>query len=1318
MMKSVPCLAILFLFPAIPAAAFSDDQQPKKVLIVVEGPTMLKSPAVGDGRQLATLLGHFNVKAKVLGVQEYGRGEMKAHDMTFYIGFHARNPVPDRFVEDVLATDRPVIWLNTGFQECSARPGVRQLFGFTVSRLDSTGEYTLVRMGDRVFQKGEPNLNTIEIADKKKVTVLATAVSAKTQRELPYIVRSGNLLYIADSPFASAGESDRYLLFADMLHDIIGEQHETSHTALIRIEDVNPMENPDRLREVADILSGRGIPFLVGVSPFYVNPGEGVRVSLSDKPEIVDALKYMVQNGGTIVMHGVTHQYKGITGSDYEFWDESTNRPIRDETVESIARKLDMGIQEFMRNGLYPLVWETPHYTASFRLYETIAKYFSTAMEQRLAIEDFDYSQMFPYVIEKDLFGQKVYPENLGYIPLDPDKEKSEGYVRALLANAKTNLAVRDGFASCFFHAFVDHELLQEIVDGVQALGYTYMDMRDQTHWVHMRDRAILAGTQDLTVTLEDQFLHESWFARNGEMVNSAYSEKRFSGSVTRSIQLEPGQFYTAEPAEFRERKETVMEGVVHGAENLVRRVLSNPEQWKEARPAILWNHFARGAAFNDQASFAAVLRSINLTVDTIFVGQVLDLGRTNLLIVPFSSVDSLRQEDFDRIANFVESGGNLITDAKNDLITNFGVTFSTARLKISRVRDRRFPDERVRWRDFELLTKFDVRDVEEVFCVDEMTEAPLVIGKKWGKGRVIFFGTRFDPLTQQGYSRYPYLLEYVRGFFHLGPIMRRDNLEVYFDHGYRRNFSTEQLVKQWVAQGVRILHVGAWHEYPKYTFDYERLVRLAHANGILVYAWIEPPQVSWKFWLEHPEWREKNYRGEDVRPSWRYPVALTDEQCVRAMVAEYRTLLEKFDWDGVNLAELYCEAGRGFQDPQLFTPMHPSAQREFKKRYGIDLPRVLDPASADYWKTNARTAGLVVDYRVQVLDRVYRELLDMMTAVAREREGFQVIVTAMDAIGSPELREYIGVDMQRILALQKSYGFLLQVEDPENLWSSDPRRYEAMGKRYAELLGDRSALLLDLNILSFRSPEAVTPFPTLIQTGTESFQLIHAASLGAPRLTIYSESSVNAQDMTFLPYALASETRYRMTNDGYVINSPYAVTLKLPPETKEIRVDGAPLSPMRENMFLIPAGDHAVTLSLNAGNTFSTHALETRILSFTGNMMSVAYGMRSAAFTYEATTRTLISLNREPTAVKVDGQEYRFVSMKGNDCYSLFLPAGKHSVDLLAGNVFSYGVNLTSFWSTTAIAIFGALAVVCLVGMYLLLKVIRRSTAPAANRI
>jgi len=116
-----------------------------------------------------------------------------------------------------------------------------------------------------------------------------------------------------------------------------------------------------------------------------------------------------------------------------------------------------------------------------------------------------------------------------------------------------------------------------------------------------------------------------------------------------------------------------------------------------------------------------------------------------------------------------------------------------------------------------------------------------MVIGKRYGNGKLLYINSRFDPLSQQGYSHYPFFLEYVRRFFQLRPIIRREQLEVYFDPGFRHLYSVENLIRSWVANGIRIVHVAGWHQYPKYTYDYERLIRLAHANGILVYAWLEP---------------------------------------------------------------------------------------------------------------------------------------------------------------------------------------------------------------------------------------------------------------------------------------------------------------------------------------------------------------------------------------------------------------------------------------------------------------------------------------------
>jgi uncharacterized protein YdaL len=264
-LKNIQAVVFWMLFLCVGVAPA---QQAKNVLILVEGRTDLQRFPVGDGRHLATLLGHFHATGTVQGVDEYVPQSLQNFDVVFYVGFSARNHVPEAFLNDVMNSSTPLVWLHTGFAEFSRSHNVAERFGFMVTDLDSTGEYTRIEHGDAVFTKEEPNINAVTIRDRARVRVLATAVSEKTGRRIPYIVQSGNLVYIADSPFASTSSTDRYILFADMLHDILQEQHEESHSAIIRIEDVNPMEDPDRLRDVADILSARGIPFLVGVSPF------------------------------------------------------------------------------------------------------------------------------------------------------------------------------------------------------------------------------------------------------------------------------------------------------------------------------------------------------------------------------------------------------------------------------------------------------------------------------------------------------------------------------------------------------------------------------------------------------------------------------------------------------------------------------------------------------------------------------------------------------------------------------------------------------------------------------------------------------------------------------------------------------------------------------------------------------------------------------------------------------------------------------------------------------------------------------------------
>src|SRR5262249_32768071 len=124
-----------------------------------------------------------------------------------------------------------------------------------------------------------------------------------------------------DSGVLGAEEDDRVLCFADLLHDILGIQHEPSRRAILRIEDVSVDSDPQQLRKIADLLGDRHVPFIVSLIPIYVNPADKSYIPMHLRPQFVAAIRYMMARGGSIVMHGATHQFQGLSADDAEFFD-------------------------------------------------------------------------------------------------------------------------------------------------------------------------------------------------------------------------------------------------------------------------------------------------------------------------------------------------------------------------------------------------------------------------------------------------------------------------------------------------------------------------------------------------------------------------------------------------------------------------------------------------------------------------------------------------------------------------------------------------------------------------------------------------------------------------------------------------------------------------------------------------------------------------------------------------------------------------------------------------------------------------------------
>jgi uncharacterized protein YdaL len=198
----------------------------------------------------------------------------------------------------------------------------------------------------------DPDVGLTAITDTTKAQNLVSMSNPKTGEQAPYVVRSGNFWYVADLPFSYIGPRDRYLVLADMLHDMLGVNHAESHKAMVRLEDVSALVSVTAMKSLTDYLYQQRIPFSIATIPYYKDPlgvynsGVPMQVPMSLATNLKRALNYALVRGGEIVMHGYTHQYSNVrnrytavSGDDYEFWDIVNNKPVpEDSTTWALGR--------------------------------------------------------------------------------------------------------------------------------------------------------------------------------------------------------------------------------------------------------------------------------------------------------------------------------------------------------------------------------------------------------------------------------------------------------------------------------------------------------------------------------------------------------------------------------------------------------------------------------------------------------------------------------------------------------------------------------------------------------------------------------------------------------------------------------------------------------------------------------------------------------------------------------------------------------------------------------------------------------------------
>ena len=588
-----------------------------------------------------------------------------------------------------------------------------------------------------------------------------------------------------------------------------------------------------------------------------------------------------------------------------------------------------------------------------------------------------------------------------------------------------------------------------------------------------------------------------------------------------------------------------------------------------------------------------------------------------------------------------IEQGAGIILEGQSELADALGFRPGKRHVVVRGIVDQRLAKLPIVWAKAVEIPVFEIPKDARVFASERWEAAPVMAAIRRGTGFVLWLAVAPG---EQGYERFPYVPQALADLG-MRPPFRSTGLWAFFDSAYRSRVDLDYFAPRWRKAGISALHVAAWHYYESTAEGdayLRKLIDACHRNGILVYAWLELPHVSEKFWADHPAWREKTALLQDAQLDWRKLINLSNRDAFAAVSTGVRDLVERFDWDGINLAELYFESLEGASNPARFTPMNDDVRREFEQLQGFDPLTVFQkPPSQEKSKR-------FLDYRADLARREQAEWIAQIESIRSGKPDLDLVVTQVDDRFDTRMHDLIGADAARVLPMMDEHSFTFLIEDPATIWHLGPQRYPQIAAKYEPLTKRAGRLAIDINIVE-RYQDV---YPTKQQTGTELFQLVHLASAAFARVALYFENSILPPDLPLLPAAAAAVDKVEQKGAMLLIHSRNAVGV---PWQGPALLDGR-LWPVHDTSTVwVPAGTHAIEPAAKDAAI--------RILDFNGTLRTASATASGIDFSYECESRAFAVLDVRPSNLEIDGAVAQARLIESRTNFVVVLPRGQHLV-------------------------------------------------------
>jgi len=516
--------SIIILF-SYDTSVYAESEDEHKVLVIYSS----KYGEIDEyQRTLDLLVGHFTTNITFKSSREVKKADLGGVTHLFYYG-QVVEEIPSSFI--TLFDEYEGHFIALGYNSEHLGDQFRFINPLHEKVVDQLSFTNNVEKRWEIVPEYVIEIEALEVGD-----VLVEGKQQGDSATYPVIVKNNQNYYLAIDNL----NGEKKVILGEILHDIFQAEHEEERPAYIRLEDIHPLVDPKNVEEITTVLKEKGIPFMMAVIPVYTNPETGQQFHFSDSPKLLKVLKDAQENGGSVVLHGYTHQYReSETGEGFEFWDVENNTPIyagadksfklrteadfsnkqayedylQDLTTfetEYTHSKITRGIQELTNYGLYPLAFEAPHYTMSQNGYQIVSEYFSTYVGQiQLSDKDWEIMDTTPYITTPSfLNGLEVLPETMGYVlPEDPQA------IQKMMASAESYEVTNDGVLGAFYHPYLG---VQDFISLIEK-----MEQRPNIAWVNLQEMNVWVKADNVDI-----------LTKNGEIITKVKQTRLLLTSI------------------------------------------------------------------------------------------------------------------------------------------------------------------------------------------------------------------------------------------------------------------------------------------------------------------------------------------------------------------------------------------------------------------------------------------------------------------------------------------------------------------------------------------------------------------------------------------------------------------------------------------------------------------------------------------------------------------------------------------------------------------------------------------------------------------